>query len=74
VIAKELLMGRQADEETPEAKAAREKAAENGKAPEAEKETATAEQRSAITPSASAPATRGARRFGKDVLADRTYE
>jgi acyl-CoA dehydrogenase len=45
VIAKELLMGRQADEETPEAKAAREKAAaENGKAQaaEAEKEPATA--------------------------------
>jgi acyl-CoA dehydrogenase len=45
VIAKELLMGRQADEETPEAKAAREKAAaENGKAQaaEAEKQPATA--------------------------------
>ena len=44
VIAKELLMGRQADEETPEAKAAREKAtAENGKASEgAAKEAATA--------------------------------
>jgi acyl-CoA dehydrogenase len=45
VIAKELLMGRQADEETPEAKALREKAAaENGKAEaaEAEKEPATA--------------------------------
>src|SRR5690242_12862802 len=43
VIAKELLMGRQAEEETPEAKALREKAAaENGKAPEAEKEPATA--------------------------------
>jgi acyl-CoA dehydrogenase len=45
VIAKELLMGRQADEETPEAKAAREKAAaENGKAQaaESEKEPATA--------------------------------
>jgi acyl-CoA dehydrogenase len=44
VIAKELLMGRQADEETPEAKAAREKAAaENGKAATAaEKEPATA--------------------------------
>jgi acyl-CoA dehydrogenase len=41
VIAKELLMGRQADEETPEAKAA--KAKENGKAEaEAEKEPATA--------------------------------
>ena len=44
VIAKELLMGRQADEETPEAKALREKvAAENGKASEeAAKEAATA--------------------------------
>jgi acyl-CoA dehydrogenase len=45
VIAKELLMGRQADEETPEAKAAREKAAaENGnaKTAEAEKEPVTA--------------------------------
>ena len=42
VIAKELLMGRQADDETPEAKAA--KAKENGKAEaaEAEKEPATA--------------------------------
>ena len=42
VIAKELLMGRQADEETPEAKAA--KAKENGKAKatEAEKAPATA--------------------------------
>jgi acyl-CoA dehydrogenase len=42
VIAKELLMGRQADEETPEAKAARAK--ENGKAEgaEAKKEPATA--------------------------------
>jgi acyl-CoA dehydrogenase len=42
VIAKELLMGRQADEETPEAKAA--KAMQNGKAEaaEAEKEPATA--------------------------------
>ena len=39
VIAKELLMGRQADEETPEHKAL--KAKENGKA-EAEKEPATA--------------------------------
>jgi len=36
VIAKELLMGRQADEETPEAKAA--KAKQNGKAEAAEKE------------------------------------
>jgi acyl-CoA dehydrogenase len=43
VIAKELLMGRQAEEETPEAKALREKAAaENGKPAEAEKEPATA--------------------------------
>jgi hypothetical protein len=46
VIAKEILMGRQADEETPEAKALREKAAaENGKgkADKAEKkETAAA--------------------------------
>jgi acyl-CoA dehydrogenase len=40
VIAKELLMGRQADEETPEAKAA--KAKENGTAESAEKEPATA--------------------------------
>jgi acyl-CoA dehydrogenase len=30
VIAKEILMGRQADEETPEAKAKKEKASENG--------------------------------------------
>src|SRR3954454_24593179 len=44
VIAKELLMGRQADEETPEAKALKEKAAaENGKASEqAAQEAATA--------------------------------
>jgi acyl-CoA dehydrogenase len=40
VIAKEILMGRQADEETPEAKAL--KAKENGKAEAAEKEPATA--------------------------------
>ncbi len=40
VIAKELLMGRTADEETPEAKAA--KAKTNGKAEAAEKEPATA--------------------------------
>jgi acyl-CoA dehydrogenase len=40
VIAKEILMGRQGDEETPEAKALREKAAENGAA--SEKEPATA--------------------------------
>jgi acyl-CoA dehydrogenase len=42
VIAKELLMGRQSDEETPEAKAA--KARENGtaEAAKAEKEPATA--------------------------------
>jgi acyl-CoA dehydrogenase len=40
VIAKELLMGRQADEETPEAKAA--KAKQNGTAEAAEKEPATA--------------------------------
>jgi hypothetical protein len=40
VIAKELLMGRQADEETPEAKAA--KAKQNGQAEAAEKEPATA--------------------------------
>src|SRR5262245_16802916 len=40
VIAKELLMGRQADEETPEAKAI--KAEQNGKAEAAEKEPATA--------------------------------
>jgi acyl-CoA dehydrogenase len=43
VIAKELLMGRQADEETPEAKALREKAGANGQASEeAAKEAATA--------------------------------
>ncbi len=43
VIAKELLMGRQADEETPEAKAMREKAAaENGKRAAVAKEPATA--------------------------------
>ena len=41
VIAKEILMGRDVDEETPEAKAA--KAADNGKADaKAEKEPATA--------------------------------
>jgi acyl-CoA dehydrogenase len=40
VIAKEILMGRQADEETPEAKAA--KAKQNGKAEATEKEPATA--------------------------------
>jgi acyl-CoA dehydrogenase len=40
VIAKELLMGRQADEETPEARAA--KAKQNGQASEAEKQPATA--------------------------------
>jgi acyl-CoA dehydrogenase len=43
VIAKEILMGRQADEETPEAKAIKAKAAENGSGDsEAAKETATA--------------------------------
>jgi acyl-CoA dehydrogenase len=43
VIAKEILMGRQADEETPEAKAAKAKengSGEAGKAKEAEKATA----------------------------------
>ena len=46
VIAKEILMGRKADEETPEAKAMREKssakAAENGQGDAEKKETATA--------------------------------
>ena len=41
VIAKEILMGRQADEETPEAKAKKEKASENGAGAES-KEPATA--------------------------------
>jgi hypothetical protein len=41
VIAKEILMGRQADEETPEAKALKEKASANG-SDAADKEPATA--------------------------------
>jgi acyl-CoA dehydrogenase len=42
VIAKEILMGRQADEETPEAKALKAKAAENGSGDAEKKEPATA--------------------------------
>jgi acyl-CoA dehydrogenase len=42
VIAKELLMGRQADEETPEAKALKAKQNGTAEATEAEKEPATA--------------------------------